>query len=464
MPPEGLRLEQAPPIAVPFRFFLTAPVFLLAAAALLAWTGAETLGARATPAALAIAHLATLGYMGMVMIGAMLQILPVLAGATVPGVGVVGAATHALLALGTAALAGGFFLGQPLLLKAGAWALGGAFVVFLASAGAALARGAARSSTVTGIALAALSLAVTVALGLMLVAMHAWGVPPASFAIRELHPAWGLAGWTGLLVSGVAYQVVPMFQMTPPYPPGMTRWFPAVVFALLVAWSAASWHGELPTVAIALGVFIALAYLGFAVTTLALQLQRRRRVPDATLAFWQLGMASLACACMAWGVRLEWPGAPEALDLTIGVLVLVGAAVSVIAGMLYKIVPFLGWFHLQATVGPKGAPHMKKFLGDSPQQLHLRVHVLAVAFLVAAAWWPMPLVYVAAVALAASALVQLRNLSGAARFYRGSLHQASVAQGGQAERALRGEEGEPGRGDRRPGPEPERDQRPARHE
>jgi len=112
---------------------------------------------------------------------------------------------------------------------------------------------------------------------------------------------------------------------------------------------------------------------------------------------------------------------------------------------------FLGWFHLQASIGPKGAPHMKKFLGDSPQQLHLRVHLLAVAFLVAAAWWPMPLVYVAAVALAASALVQLRNLAGAARFYRGSLRQPSVVQGALGLAALRGEEGEPGPGDRRAG-------------
>jgi hypothetical protein len=464
MSPHALKLEQAPPIAVPFRFFLTAPVFLFAAAALLAWTGAETLGTRATPAALAITHLVTLGYMGMVMVGATLQILPVLAGATVPGVRYVGHATHALLAVGTAALAGGFLLGLPLLLKVGAWALGGAFALFLAGAGAALTRAAARNATVTGMALATVSLAVTVGLGLMLVAMHGWGVAPASFAIRELHPAWGLVGWTGLLVAGVAYHVVPMFQMTPPYPPGMTRWFPAVVFALLAAWSAASWHGGVPALVTALGVFIALAYLGFAVTTIALQLQRRRRVPDATLGFWQLGMGSLAAACLAWGVRLEWAGAPEALDLAIGALVLGGAAVSVIAGMLYKIVPFLGWFHLQSSIGPRGAPHIKKFLGDSPQQTHLRVHVVAVGFLVAAAWWPAPLVYIAAAGLAASALVQFRNLLAAARFYRDSLRQASVAQGGEPDQPLRREQGEPQRREGGTGRDAEGDQRPPRHE
>ena len=39
----GLSFDQAPPISVPFRFFLTAPLFLLAAAVLFAWQGPEAL-------------------------------------------------------------------------------------------------------------------------------------------------------------------------------------------------------------------------------------------------------------------------------------------------------------------------------------------------------------------------------------------------------------------------------------
>jgi hypothetical protein len=417
----GLKLEQAPPIAVPFRFFLTAPLFLFAAAALLAWSGADTFDARATPAALAATHLVTLGYMAMVMLGAMLQILPVLAGAPVPAARVVARAAHALLVVGTAALAIGFAFGQPLATQLAAWTLGAAFAVFLVAVATALTRVAVRNATVVGMTLATAALAITVVLGLHLAAMHGWGVAPPSFALRELHPAWGLAGWTGLLVAGVAYQVVPMFQMTPPYPQPLARGFPGAVFALLAAWSVAAWHGEVPGLAATLAVLLAGGYIAFAVTTLVLQIQRRRRVPDATLAFWQLGMASIALASAVWCVRAVRPDAPESLDLLIGVLAIAGGAVSVIAGMLYKIVPFLGWFHLQASIGPKGAPHMKKFLGDSPQQLHVRVHLVAVVLLAAAALWPQPLVYVAATALGASALVQFRNLVLAARFYRAEL-------------------------------------------
>ena len=39
MIPAGLSLEQAPPLDVPLRFFLTAPWFLVLAAALSLWQG-----------------------------------------------------------------------------------------------------------------------------------------------------------------------------------------------------------------------------------------------------------------------------------------------------------------------------------------------------------------------------------------------------------------------------------------
>ncbi|HLB13808.1 MAG TPA: permease [Burkholderiales bacterium] len=418
MRPAGLRLEQAPPIAVPFRFFLTAPAFLLAAAAVLAWAGPDALAWRGSPAALAATHFVTLGFMTMVMVGAMLQMLPVLAGAPVPHVRPAATLVHAGLALGTAALGLGFLFGQPVLMKAAAWLLGAAFAVFVAAAAAALGRAAVRNATVRGAAVAVASLVVTVALGLMLAATYGWGVPLANLAVRALHPAWGLLGWTGLLVAAVAFQVVPMFQMTPQYPPRMTRWFTAGAFTALVAWSLAAWYASGSPVDLALSLVLAAGYALFAVTTLVLQYRRRRRLPDATTAFWQLGMACALAACVGWAARLAAPDAPQALDVAIGVLALAGFAVSVIAGMLYKIVPFLAWFHLQASVGPRRAPHMKKILSDAAQRAHFGLHATAVALLLAAIVWPRPLVRVAGLALALSALVLLRNLLQAARRYR----------------------------------------------
>lgn len=418
MRPAGLALERAPPIAVPFRFFLTAPLFLFAAGAVLVWSGPEALTWRGSPAALAATHFVTLGFMTMVMAGAMLQMLPVLAGAPVPRVNTAAPLVHLGIALGAAALGGGFLLGEPPLLKFAAWLLGAAGAVLAFAAAAALTRAAVRNATTRGMSLAIAAFVVTLALGLVLVATYAWGVPLANLAARALHPAWGLLGWAGLLVAGVAFQVVPMFQMTPRYPDPVARWFAPAAFGGLAAWSLAAWYASGSPVELALGFALAAGYALFSTTTLVLQRRRRRRVRDATTAFWRLGMSCALVACVAWAARLVAPDELPALEIAIGVLALAGFAVSVIVGMLYKIVPFLAWFHLQAAVGAKRAPHMKRILGDAPQLVHLALHAAAVALLLLAVGWPEAFARVAGLALALSAAMLLRNMIVAVRGYR----------------------------------------------
>src|SRR5574340_1380557 len=79
----GLSFDQAPPFSLPLRFFLTAPLFLLAAAGLVV-QAPEALASRWTPQALALTHALTLGFLAMVMLGALTQMLPVVAGSKLP--------------------------------------------------------------------------------------------------------------------------------------------------------------------------------------------------------------------------------------------------------------------------------------------------------------------------------------------------------------------------------------------
>ena len=76
-----LSFDKAPPFAAPLRFFLTAPLFSLAAGLLLLFVGPDLLASRWTRGLLAATHLITVGFMLMVMLGALIQILPVVAGA-----------------------------------------------------------------------------------------------------------------------------------------------------------------------------------------------------------------------------------------------------------------------------------------------------------------------------------------------------------------------------------------------
>ena len=424
-----LSYEQAPPLSVPFRFFLTAPVFGLLAAGLLVWQGPEIFSSRWMPAVLAATHLVTLGFLASIMTGAMMQILPVLVGAPLPAPRAVAGLVHIALVAGTLALAGGFVRLQPAFFRFAVVLLGAGFAVFVVAVTMSLARVRAWNATVGVMWLVAIALTATVAFGALLAAGLGFGLTLPSGALYDLHPGWGLLGWVGVLVIGVAYQVVPMFQMTPAYSDRLTSWLTWAVFAALVLWSmvAVSLGDAGEVLARGLALALAVAYATFALITLDLQRQRRRRLADVTLDFWRVGMLCLIVAAAAWALRLTGAIEPsDRFDVFLGVLAIVGVAVSVVNGMLYKIAPFLVWFHLQ-TEGKGRVPHMKKILGDAEQRMQFRVQLVAAALLLVAPWWPV-LAYAGGVVLAISMVLLLRNLLGVVRVYRETRLRADAAR------------------------------------
>lgn len=306
---------------------------------------------------------------------------------------------------------------EPVALGIGIILLGGGFIVFLAAATISMAR-AVTGVTATGIRLAGVSLAVTIVLGLALVLNRAgWWLPPAVEAAINTHVVFGLLGWVLLLVMGVAYQVVPMFQITPPYPPRLSRWLAGTMFVLLVLHAAAS--PFFPAARVIVDSGLAGGILVFAVTTLRLQARRRRKLPDVSLDFWRLGMASLIACVLVWFSAQIWPawGNSPSYPLLLGVLFIGGFTVSVVSGMLYKIVPFLAWFHLQAQLQARAGsiPTMKDMIAERSTRGHFRVHTLACVMLATAVFNPPALALPAGIMLGLSALFQWVNLLSAVR-------------------------------------------------
>lgn len=396
----GLSFDQAPPLLVPFRFFLSAPLFGAAAAVLLLWQGPDMLDSRWQPAALAATHLITLGFLGLTMLGALMQMLPVVAGAPVARPVGVARTVHGLMLFGILALAGGLLQSDPLWMRAAVVLLGGGLAVFMLAAALSLRR-AVRNPTSTAMRYALLALLLATTLGLLLASNHGWGWwLQQRELIANLHLAWGLLGWVGLLVTGIAYQVVPMFQVTPAYPKWLSHTLVPALFALLLLWSALA-GGSWPALPAGLG--LALLFGLFAVTTLRLQAQRKRKVADVTLNFWRFGMGCLLLALAAW-IWLQLAGGAGRLAVLPLLLFAVGFAVSVVNGMLYKIVPFLIWFHLQSrTSNILALPNMKEIIPIQRMRAQLWLHMAATLLLALSVLLP-PLLYPAASLLAVSML------------------------------------------------------------
>lgn len=419
----ALSVHRAPAASVPLRFLLSAPWFAMAAGGLLLWSGPEALDSRWTGAVLAATHLLTLGFMGHAMLGALLQLMPVAFGIPLPRSAAVAALTHPALALGTVILAIAFMTARPVLFALAALLLGLAFGVYLTAVGTGIVRQRLRDPLARVIAAALLALLATVVLGVLL-ATGMSGVAMPLLELTSLHAAWGILGWTLLLVLGAALVVVPMFQMTRGYPTWLRGRFAAALLGALLLWSLALWF-EWQGLRQTLQWLLAGAALAFAVVTLGLQQRGRRRLqPDATFLFWRLGMLCLIAAALVWALgEVLALQASQGWILLLGVLLLPGFAYCVIAGMLYKIVPFLLWLALQMRSGTR-PPTVKEIMPESAGTGQFWVHVVALVLLaVAASAWN-TLAHVAAVAFFASSTMLGVRLARAALFAHRRLAQS----------------------------------------
>jgi hypothetical protein len=420
-----LSFEQAPPISVPYRFFLTAPLFGAVAGLVLAVLGPETFQSRWSPGALAMTHLIVVDFMLQAMCGSLLQFVAVVAGANIWRPRLVAAVVHPLITAGAIFLASAFLLQQQVLFLVAAAVFVTALGMFLTVMAIALLRTPARGMSIHVLRVAVLGLLVTVALGATLALTLGleehlqtdWSL----LALINVHVAWGLGGWGLMLVIGVSYLVVPMFQLTPSYPVWLTRLVPAGLLLVLCLWSlqlvapsaaAQAWQSGVALAGVLLAGF-------YAATTLSLQSRRRRRQADPTLVFWRGAMLSLLAFSLSWIAFEALPqlGGHLRAPLWLGVLALPGLFLCVITGMLYKIMPFLNWLHLQQQGGTvTTSPNMKQMIPERAMRGQMRLHFAALGLLLAAVLWP-ALALPAGLAFTASCLWLEWNLIGAARVY-----------------------------------------------
>ncbi len=270
------------------------------------------------------------------------------------------------------------------------------------------------NATVTGMRMALLALIVTLMLGIILAAgLAGWGTLNYPVLFTDIHLTWGILGWVALLLMGASFQVVPMFQITPEYPQWMRLYLPRLLLIGLAVWtmlyvtaitdrSALSWS-------LACLIILLAGYILFAVTTLRLQQKRLRKIVDVTLMFWRIGISGIPVSFLVWISARLFPSLSTVvdMDLLLGVCMLFGSAIPLMNGMLYKIVPFLSWFHLQnrqlATMCVTvQVPNMKQFLPDRASRRQFWVYLSALVYTLAAVFAPIWLVRPAGVLLTVS--------------------------------------------------------------
>jgi len=426
----NLSLQQSPPFSVPAIFLVCAPLFGLAAALVMLWHGPEMITHRWTAELLAVTHFITLGFLAMSMLGAMMQLIPVLMGTVIPHAVLFSRLIHLPLFLGTTCLGFAWIAGIKILFITAMILLGFSFSIFILVAIERLIRSKNRHVTHSMMMLALFALSITIGLGLYLTMGYTWQAFPLARHLTNLHLSWGLLAWVGLLIIAVAYQVIPMFQITDEYPAIHQRWMGWLLFTSIIILSAA-YHWQLEMIKTISEIILSICLLIFSLTTLWVLQTRRRKIPDLTMKFWQLAMLSLAILIFLWLLSTLFNF--KLPILLLGVLFIYGFAMTTITGMMYKIIPFIIWLHLSSrnknlrTQGERESqvkvPHMRKIIPEAAGFWQFRIHFISLIILFLATIWPAWLYYPATLFFAISQAFLLYNLLKAVLFYNAKLNE-----------------------------------------
>ncbi|MCK6545095.1 hypothetical protein L6R52_04450 [Myxococcota bacterium] len=381
----GLRPEQGPPLSVPLGFFVLGPLSVVVAGLLLVVTGGRDGGSAYSGFSLALVHLTTVGFLMMVMTGALYQMLPVVAGAAVPAPRL-GHAVNGLLFAGALALAWGLVASEGKSFLVAFSLVLAALALFLVPAVLAVVRVRAESPTALGLRLALAGLAAVAGLGLTMAwARGTTGYTESWLVWRHAHAHLGLLGWVGLLVAAVSWQVVPMFFLASEVPRAAQRGILGAIVASMIALLAAFFFefSENALVAAISPGAIAVWVVHPATTLRALAARRRKR-RDPSVWFWTLSMA-LAPIVLVLDALAMWTDEPVFGPL-FAFVALWGWAGAVVHGMTTRIVPFLVWLHrCSKWVGLRpNIPSARELYPDRHAALGFFAHVATLVLGVAA--------------------------------------------------------------------------------
>jgi len=349
----GLSLDQAPPISAPVRFFLTAPLFAMVASLLIFFSDTSLLSSRYSLESISVTHLFTIGFIAMVMLGALQQMLPVLAGVSIPKAALVAGTSHLLISSGLLLMVVGLLQGLAVAIFLATLLLGLGFSILLTAIFLAIRKVSFLTATIRGMRWALLFASVIVMLGMHLLSSYAIGSSGSlHLEFADVHAVLAIFGFAGILIMGVAFQVIPMFYVTPAFDDRYQRYLVVSVVGTLALWSLLSFMAS-EYVWIAKGLLLLLFGL-FALLIIQKMGQRKRPIADITVYYWRMSGGMLLIGLLAW-ICSAW--IPQELTSYIAVIIGGGFVMSVMIGMLYKIIPFLVWFHLNG-MGYMSIPSM----------------------------------------------------------------------------------------------------------
>lgn len=350
------------PLTVPLPFLLTGASAAALFGILLPWVLPEALQAPDFPRVLALVHIVTLGWLTMTIMGASLQLIPVIVVAPLRGTRFVHW-QYPVFTGGVVLLVSGFWWMQPWLLITGGSLIILAVIHHVIVIGVTLAHASKRPLTVYFLGTSLLYLCIVVGLGLTAALNFQFGFLTTGFdQLLLTHITLGLVGWLSSTLIGVSYTLTRLFALAHSHDDRLGR----IVFLLLntsIIGLACGFLFSAFILIIASGMLLSATVWLFAFDYWRMLHVRHRKVLDTTQ-YHAIAAVLYFALIVPLGVLvpLFHLQQPEILAVLL-LLTLVGWLGQSTTGYLYKIVPFLIWHKRYGPlVGRQKVPLMRDMI------------------------------------------------------------------------------------------------------
>lgn len=341
-------------------------------------------------------HLTTLGFLTLLMMGALHQFVPVLTETELASQGWSGV-TLWCLTLGLGGMVVGFLAlplqapGGPLpsipwILPTGGTLVVAGVIVALINLGITLKRSWPWTLSAWLVATGLTYLFLTVLAGMAFA---------LAFADPKLFPAtWiavmggrglashvmaGVGGWLTLTAMGVSYKLLAMFTLSDEHR-GIWGWasYVATALGILAVWLSRWWDWNQVANVAWLVILIGLALYLWDIGVLYRARKRRHLELNA-----RYGIIPLAClgAFIVAGIAVRWSGALVRVDIALVFFALYGWLGGLALTQLYKIIPFLTWLNqFGHRMGKERVPQVQELVNEPRDRYAYMVYFLMVLF------------------------------------------------------------------------------------
>lgn len=335
---------------------------------------ADMFVSRYSPQTVAITHLFTVGFFTFVMFGALTQMLPVLAGVKIARVETVSMLSYVLLLFGTAFMVFGLFFDIKILSLWASVLLVSGFAVSTVFMLSALGKVINFTPSVKAMVLALVFGLLISLLGAHMLASYGRGsFSSLHVAFADIHSVSAILGFAGMLIVGISFHILPMFYVAPKFGEGYQKSVLWLISLGVVLWSALNIAA--PSYAFSAKVLLSLLFLSFATGVYKSLHNRRRKVSDITILYWRSSVVFAIVGFVFWMLNDFMQGK---YIVVASVLIGGGFILSVISAMLYKIVPFLVWFHLNAK-GYMSIPTMNDMIDKKLSKVQFVLFTVSLA-------------------------------------------------------------------------------------